>query len=188
MVRLLPDTRAPGRPYGLHLPDTRAPGKPYGLHLQLHPVRERLLRPEQEESLQLSDQMCRLQTRTQTQLLAMFPQFQTTVELLFHPLPQPVLAQLSSSQVAALLYQLAGLLHSPALPTCPWADVALCAAVSLLYTISLLVSTLQGCSALPSALLQLQEQCARHYYTLPGLCWQEARSIHVTIWTQLILA
>ena len=43
-------------------------------------------------------------------------------------------------------------------------------------------------SALPPLLLRLEEQCAKHYYSLPWMCWAEARKLHIVLWQTLILA
>ena len=43
-------------------------------------------------------------------------------------------------------------------------------------------------SALPPLLLRLEEQCAKHYYSLPWMCWAEARRLHIVLWQTLILA
>jgi hypothetical protein len=137
---------------------------------------------------QLGEQVAALQAGARTALLDMFPHLRLTVQLLFHPRPQPVLLHLHSGGVAALLRGLSELLHSPVLPAAAWGDLALCAAVSLLYSCSLLLRGLPGLADLPSALLSLQEQCALHYYSLPGPCWAEARALHLLLWRRLLLA
>ena len=43
-------------------------------------------------------------------------------------------------------------------------------------------------SALPPLLLRLEEQCAKHYYSLPWMCWAEARRLHILLWQTLLLA
>ena len=108
------------------------------------------------------------------------------------------------------MYGLNILLHCPALPSTSWGDVTLCAVVALLTTIALMlrcqIHNIPKCddnhiltvipptrhipamSALPPLLLRLEEQCAKHYYSLPWMCWAEARRLHIVLWQTLILA
>jgi hypothetical protein len=118
----------------------------------------------------------------------MFPHLRHTVSLLFHTNPLPVLIHLNSSQVSDLLYGLNILLHCPALPSTSWGDVTLCAVVALLTTIALMLRHIPTMSVLPPLLLRLEEQCAKHYYSLPWMCWAEARRLHIALWQILILA
>ena len=121
-------------------------------------------------------------------MLCMFPHLGFTVELLFLPQTLPTLHRLTSRKVTTLLLSLWELLHCPALPTASWGDLTLCAIISLLYSISSLVRTVPGLESLPLLVLELQEQCARHYYTSPYIYWRETRDLLLLLWTNLIIA
>jgi len=171
------------RPYGC----TR--DLPFGLHLQgPHPVRFESLRTGLKPQFQLGHQVAALQASAHRALYDMFPHLRHTVALLFHKNPLPLLLHMSSSQVGDLLYGLHILLHCPALPSTSWGDVTLCAVVALLTTIALMLRHIPSMSALPPLLLRLEEQCAKHYYSLPWMCWAEARRLHILLWQTLILA
>jgi len=162
---------------------------PFGLHLQgPHPVRFESGKCGAKPHFQLGHQVAALQASAHRALYDMFPHLRHTVSLLFHTNPLPVLIHLNSSQVSDLLYGLNILLHCPALPSTSWGDVTLCAVVALLTTIALMLRHIPTMSVLPPLLLRLEEQCAKHYYSLPWMCWAEARRLHIALWQTLILA
>lgn len=128
-----------------------------------------------------------LQHKTRMELFNMFPVCVKTVEMMFMPNPISTLMNLTSNQVACLLFDLSKILHCSSLPSTPWAETTLCASLSLLYSISCLTSTFSGMKGLPTVLLRLKEKCILNYSNFPWLCWRDTRCIQLHIWHCLIL-
>ena len=174
-----------------HLPrdPLRDPHLPYGVHLQgPHPVSEAEVELTPRHRHYIGGQLSMLQSRTRCALLDMFPHLTDTVSLLFLPHPLPVLTELSSSQVSSLLLSLSHLLHSPHLSSSPWGDITLFSSLSLLCAISSLTETIPGLESLPYLVSQCKDLCVINYHHTPSLCWQQVRSLHLHLWSALILA
>ena len=167
----------------------RDPHLPYGVHLQgPHPVSEGKVDLTPGHRHYIGGQLSLLQSRTRCALLDMFPHLTDTVSLLFLPHPLPVLRRLSIGQVSSLLLSLSHLLHSPHLSSSPWGDITLFSSLSLLCAISSITETIPGLESLPYLVLQCKHLCVINYHHTPSLCWQEIRSLHLHLWSALILA
>lgn len=145
----------------LLLPDTRSPSKPFGVHLQTRTVK---IRPPVHDIRYLPDGDNSWQVDTifqvaKVHLISNFPKFNLSINLIFSPSRKHFMS-LSSSTIGSLMFDLNRILFSPQLPNIVTWEVSLFTIIKFLFTLVSYLTVSTGlCTDLDISCVKYFQNC-----------------------------